>query len=373
MKFKFLKEGQVFGKNKLKIFNDYSIEADSTDFTLLLGGSNTNYVNGVAQNYNISLWWTQTFDDKGISCVKTDDVILKAIADGRSVGARPSFNYSKVEEEKMFYYGEYPQTIVGSSFSSVLEEAYKNKKINTTGKTYTTDWVDISNYDESFVARVHNEYEYGGKKYIRFVSGYTSNFQELSDGRKIIKNDVYWILVEPIKWIVDKDSGIAFSEKLLFSGIQFNNKRNCVTNFKDTDISKYMNKYFVKDIIPSFVHTVDMISDDEYKNVIKEYLFLLYTKSKEIFDILSGTSNLEVMKLIVLVNNILDAVELNFDLIYESVGTSRNDVVEYLTTQLNNLDMIKCDASNLRFSHWGFYEYVEKPEKITSKIKLRKL
>ena len=165
-------------------------------------------------------------------------------------------------------YGEYPQTIVSEDFARTLERAYSNRTINQTGKSYTTDSVSYLDTDTPFQARTHIEYEYNGKKYIRFVGDSNCSGQVLSDGRTIQNGDVYWLEVEPIKWMIDKRTNIALSKKIIFSGVQFYRERNYKGDFNRTDIKKFMDEYFSKDIIPSMINVVTKHNETSLNNII---------------------------------------------------------------------------------------------------------
>lgn len=67
-------------------------------------------------------------------------------------------------------YGEYPQSILRASEEADFERAFQSGRINRTGKKYTTDTISNRGYSLSFAAREHMEYEYNGKKCIRFVA-----------------------------------------------------------------------------------------------------------------------------------------------------------------------------------------------------------
>lgn len=130
---------------------------------------------------------------------------------------------------------------------------YTANTINETGKIYTTDSVEFDDYYIPFQAREHIEYEYNGKKYIRFVGDYNCKCGKLSDGRTIQEGTAYWIEVSPIKWMIDKKTNIAFSKKIIFAGVQFN-KENYDGDFENTDIYRFLNEVFANDIIPGFVN-----------------------------------------------------------------------------------------------------------------------
>jgi len=267
--FTFLTEEQIFGDDKLDIIKKYGTKAAITDFSILLGGYVSEYYYTTERNSEkdrTGWWWTKSSDgDNDARAVSKDGDRGWGSVLRRNVGARPALPYSSISgisSNKVrgrdgileVEYGEYPQTVVSEDFARTLERAYSNRTINQTGKSYTTDSVGYSDYwDMPFQARTHTEYEYNGKKYIRFVGDSDSSGEVLSDGRMICDGSPYWVEVEPIKWMIDEKTNIVLSKKLIFSGVQFNRERNYKGNFNKTDIKKFMDKHFSKDIIPSFL------------------------------------------------------------------------------------------------------------------------
>ena len=139
--------------------------------------------------------------------------------------------------------------------SRELERAYNNGSLKTTGKNYTTDSVRYQDTDTSFRARTHTEYEYNGGKYIRFVGDSNCDGEVLSDGRTIQSGNTYWVRVEPIIWLVDERANIALSKKIIFSGVQFKNRRDYKDDFDRTDIKQFMDNYFSKEIVSDRVYS----------------------------------------------------------------------------------------------------------------------
>ena len=135
-------------------------------------------------------------------------------------------------------YGWYPQTVLNFEDSLLLEEELKLGNLKTTGKTYTTDSTFYFNRWSGFTSAEYIEYAYEGNKYVRFIANENSEGGALSDGRKIKKGEAYWVKVEPIVWLVDKDADIALSKKLLFSGMQYSNNQKFNDTFKKSDIKK---------------------------------------------------------------------------------------------------------------------------------------
>ena len=263
--FTFLKENQAYGRDMLDIFKIYGTKSAITDFSILLGGY-------VSYNYYLDeddipkqrtgYWWTKTPYDSEARYVSDYGGTNYVDITRRDGGGRPVIAYSeisKISSNKVrgengileVEYGEYPQTVVSREFGEILEDAYRKGTINKTGKKYTTDSVKYQDRDKPFKSTNHTEYEYNGKKYIRFIGNSNCDDQPLSDGRTAREYTTYWVSVEPIKWMIDEKTNIAISKKILFSGVQFNRKSNYRGEFNRTDIKEFMDKYFSNDIIPS--------------------------------------------------------------------------------------------------------------------------
>ena len=270
--FTFLTMKQIWGKEQLDILKNYGINGAITDFSILLGGYVSSYCytsEGNLRKDRTGWWWTNTPYDRNAKAVdwKGEDSWFSLA--NREGCARPVLPYSSISSDSSnkvigangiieVEYGEYPQTIVPISLARTLEIAfanmkYSNNEMKTTGKSYTTDTVNCNDFHIPFQARKHAEYEYNGRKYIRFVGDLNCRGKVLSDGRTIQDDTPYWVEVEPIKWMVDVNQNIALSKKLLFSGIQFNRSRDYKGNFNKTDIKEFMDKHFSKDIIPSIL------------------------------------------------------------------------------------------------------------------------
>ena len=261
--FTFLTDEQIFGNNRLDIINRYGTKCAITDFSILLGGYVSDYHTneGNTDRDRTGRWWTRTDDGdndaRGVDSAGSGDYDSVRTRGG---GARPALPYPSISSIasnevrgsfgiKEIEYGEYPQTIVDERFSRELEGKYKRGTgIRETGKTYTTDSAKYDDYGMAFEPRKHEEFEYKGKKYIRIVGDYNGNGEKLSDGRKIVLNEPYWVAVEPIIWLVDEITNIALSKKIIFSGVQFKNRRDYQGDFDRTDIKQFMDDYFSKEI-----------------------------------------------------------------------------------------------------------------------------
>ncbi len=267
--FTFLTEEEIFGTNKLDIIKKYGTKCATTDFSILLGGFvSTGYYTseGNTGKDRTGWWWTKSSDgDNDARVVHINGIRYCCNVNGRDGGARPALPYSSIQSIsngvrgvsgiKEILYGEYPQTIVDENYSRELERAYNNGSLKVTGKKYTTDSVSYRDYDTSFRASAHTEYEYNGSKYIRFIGDSNCEGEVLSDGRTIKFGNAYWVRVEPITWLVDERANIALSKKIIFSGVQFKKRRDYKGDFDRTDIKQFMDNYFSKEIATNRVYS----------------------------------------------------------------------------------------------------------------------
>ena len=293
--FTFLSEEQVFGDEPLNIIKKCGKCAALTDFSILLGGEITNNFN--SDNFQIGSWWTKSY-------VGNDSVRIVNFygSDGAKYpvnsqcGARPVFSYSSMPKAfskkidtfdgiDVIEYGEYPQTIVDENFSSNLEMLFHKGHLFSTGKKYT-----ICDFGE------YIEYEYNGKKYIRFIVDEKSAEKTLSDGRIINYQDVCWVRVEPISWLVDKKDDIAISRRIIFSGVGFDNCIARTDDFNKTKIKQFMDNYFSKEIMTNGMSLQDKDDVEGKKSAKKQnpYNFNFDEVSDE--DIIKGAieSNVSV-------------------------------------------------------------------------------
>lgn len=287
--FTFLTESQIFGSEQLDIIKKRGTKAAITDFSILLGGyvSDNNYIaGGSSLKERTGYYWTKTDDgDNDARVVSLSGNSSLNNVSERDCGSRPALTFSSLSEiptngvssEEIkketasdgiieVYYGFYPQTAVNKSLQLELERAYNSSLLNLTGNSYTTDSRKYNEYDDGFLGMKHNEYEYNGKRYVRVIANsyYDGDEFTLSNGEKYKNGDPVWIEVEPIKWLVDEKNKIMLTDKIVFSGVQFNKTRDYHTeNFDRTDIKKFMDDDFSKDIIQNMSLELNIESFDE--------------------------------------------------------------------------------------------------------------
>lgn len=268
----FLTREQCFESEKLDILQKRGTKAAITDFSILLGGwadSNKYY-------------WHIDGDDSlegrtGFYWTKSDDGDNDArVVDGsgrrscrnvleRGGGARPALPFSSISSIPTngvsgkragdgvleVEYGFYPQKAVSKDMQERLERAFKSGSLSRTGKNYTTDSRRYDDYDAEFSPKQHQEYQYNGKRYVRVEanSDFGGGEFQLSNGEKYRDGDNVWVEVSPVKWLVDERAKIMLTDKLIFSGVQFNHTRDYHTrDFDKTDIKTFMDRYLSRDL-----------------------------------------------------------------------------------------------------------------------------
>ena len=268
----FLTREQCFESEKLDILQKRETKAAITDFSILLGG-------WVDSN---KYYWHIDGDDSlegrtGFYWTKSDDGDNDArVVDGsgrrschnvleRGGGARPALPFSSISSIPTngvsgkragdgvleVEYGFYPQKAVSKDMQERLERAFKSGSLSRTGKNYTTDSRRYDDYDAEFSPKQHQEYQYNGKRYVRVEanSDFGGGEFQLSNGEKYRDGDNVWVEVSPVKWLVDERAKIMLTDKLIFSGVQFNHTRDYHTrDFDKTDIKTFMDRYLSRDL-----------------------------------------------------------------------------------------------------------------------------
>ena len=269
--FTFLTEEQCFGSDKLDILKKRGTKAAITDFSVLLGGwvSSEHVENDSSLEGRTGYYWTKSDDgDNDARVVSTLGYVNYYNVSLRDGGARPALPFSEVssiptngESGKRakdgvleVEYGYYPQKAASRDMQERLERAYRSGNISKTRNSYTTDSRRYNAYNEKFVPKQHEEYEYNGKRYVRVEanSDFGSNTFTLSNGENYRDGDNVWVEVSPVKWLVDERAKVMITDKLIFSGVQFNHTRNYHTrDFDRTDIKTFMDKYLSRDLVQS--------------------------------------------------------------------------------------------------------------------------
>ena len=285
--FTFLEAYEIEGSNKLDIIRKRGTKAAVTDFSILLGAyvSDCYTTDERVLKNRTGYYWTKTDDkDNDARAVWNDGIIDFNNVTDRDVGARPASRYSRISDISTnvvssiakdgileIEYGYYPQDAVSERTEYILETNFLNGNLKKTGNTYATDSVPYDDYDKKFEIQLLEEYEFDNKRYVRIKSNNCNSEFMLSNG-KTYKNESYvWIEVKPVKWLVDQNKDIMLSDKIIFGGVQFNNKRNYKGDFDKTDIKQFMDTHFSADLLQeNKLENEFAISNLNNKNIRKQ-------------------------------------------------------------------------------------------------------
>ena len=269
--FTFLTQEQCFERDKLDILEKRGTQAAITDFSILLGAYVSDYhvENDSSLEGRTGYYWTKSDDgDNAARVVDASGTSDYDLVYRRNGGARPALPFSSIsniptngESGKRardgileVEYGYYPQKAVSRDMQERLERAYRSGSISKTRNSYTTDSRRYNAYDEKFAPKQHEEYEYNGKRYVRVEanSDFGGGEFTLSNGENYRDGDNVWVEVSPVKWLVDERAKVMITDKLIFSGVQFNHTRNYHTrDFDRTDIKTFMDRYLSRDLVQS--------------------------------------------------------------------------------------------------------------------------
>lgn len=242
------------------------IEANVTHFAYFTGATATNTPQGSGKGWAcMGHYWLKDDDvGKGYIVNRFGELNKRGGDFGslkdRTAGARVSILLSDLEGALEEYgltrtedgvieieYGNYPQSFANNFLQEELEKLFKAQKLNKTGNKYVTDSRENPYYehDEDFRPIVCEEYEYEGKKYIRYNVNLGDDttltpLNKANENMVFEKGKTVWVEVEPIKWLVDEEQGIIFTEKIMFAGIGLEDK--------GITLEEFVNDYWAKSI-----------------------------------------------------------------------------------------------------------------------------
>ena len=280
--FTLLSKNQVWGRKKLDILKKRGIKASTTDFSKILGALIFKETTD-SSDYNVnaekrtSTYWTRTRSKENGRFVYTvgknaskdlvnvsslevsirPAIVIPETAEIPTNGDKPKRAKDGVLEVE---YGYYPQNVASNLKQRILTNLYKTGQLIYTGNYYSTLKTGHNTMNGFNYNIVNNsEYEYEGKRYVKIKanSNYyyrTGQARTLSNGESYGENrDEYiWIEVEPVKWLVDEKERIMTTDKLVCSGIPFENYRDRgavhIEDFEKTFIKKFMDEHLSKEM-----------------------------------------------------------------------------------------------------------------------------
>ncbi len=283
---------ELEGEDRLEVIRKVGPKAAVTDYAILLGcyvrDEHLDNEPNTLENRTATYWTRTGFSfsmGTGAYFMYDGGWTNQIEPEIRFYGGRPMVDYSEIEEyvtkQKInkygvleVEYGEYPGMLADSTVSKQLEKLYEDKILTRTKKKYTCDRTKWQDKDKGFSEKKIIEYEYNREKYIRFVATSNSNGLILSNGEEAKEDKAYWIKVEPIVWYVYEETDMAFSKKVLFSGIQYDEYKKYSGSFLSTNMKRFLDKCFSKEIIPTKVYKksedgIDSIFEEAIEQVDK--------------------------------------------------------------------------------------------------------
>ena len=286
-KFRILTREEVLNK-KFSFLRKNGLIAKATDLYYLLGGKDVyNSKEEVEQTTEENLknrlgcYWINNVETSEPDSITNDEKINSQVkATDISIGCRPMIKYSEIKSESheqkseddvlTITYGEYPQYPVSKNLKEQLESLEEKGELSKTGKKYTM-YISDSNAEYSYEKKFA-EYEYKGKKYVRFEYIPTIPPSYLSNKEKLWFYSIHWFEVQPVSWLVDVEKDTAITEKVLFSGVAYYDEddmyfEECEDDtwieykYETSTLNRHLNENFAKDIIPSKTKNKCSVSD----------------------------------------------------------------------------------------------------------------
>ncbi len=275
--FTFLTSEQCWENDELDILKKRGTEAAITDFSILLGAdyaSNYHVKNDSSLEGRTGSYWLKSDDADNHRVESINEKGSKSRygwAFERNKGARPVLPFSSIESIPQnresrgskrakdgvleVEYGYYPQKAVSRDMQQRLERAFRSGGILKTRNSYTTDSINCDDIWTSFQPQIHQEYEFEGKRYVRVETNKSEDYKKvlLSNEKEYINGKSVWIEVTPVKWLVDEKAKVMITDKIIFSGVKFNNRGGIYTikDFDKSNIKIFMDKYFSRDLVQS--------------------------------------------------------------------------------------------------------------------------
>ena len=232
-------------EGKLGIFKDNNIEAKPTDLAILSGA--------FRDSKGFTPYWTSATGKTFVSVITSTDYSPykhhEADRFAKSPAIRPVIEISSIKDRRVIkgdiskddivYMGEYG-LFIETDEDKIIELdriARLSKNYMTTDKKYNLDDKNL-----------YQEYVLNGEKYIRFVCT-NEDEQVLSNGEICVKDKPYWLKVDKIPWLVDREKGLLVSQYALLAGISYWLENNGEESFEKSNMASFLNDKMLQDIM----------------------------------------------------------------------------------------------------------------------------
>lgn len=264
-----LTEKETISPNKLKIFRKIGLEAEITDFGVATGGlkrEKQKHHKLISQNGRYWIIPEKVNFEETAKVIDSFGFQNYAPVFARNVSIRLTMSYKSIEELKQYKlqeqenglleieYGFYPQTIAPKVLRKEVQRDYEKDILKKSNNVYTIDSRKFNDF-KPFNPITLEEYTKDNCYFVRVPVNTSFNYPiRFTNQLEYANGDFIWILVEPIKWLVDEESHKIVTKKLLLSGIQLRNVKAYNGNFKTTHMQKYINEFLSNEMLQE--HTI---------------------------------------------------------------------------------------------------------------------
>ena len=253
----FLSKNDIVGSNSYSIFKPFgSTTCNLTDFAIITGA----FINTSERDHPIKkgYYFTKSPCDnrKEIYSISPLGDAVADMITTRSTAIRLTIPMNAIKdlENKIFInkgiemteFGEYPQEIMShEKYPNFYNNSHSLKK---TGKTYTIN-KNTNTFDSMFSPQTIEEYQDGSIKAVQVNINLCDSLSiSLSDNNKYNSGDIVFVMVKPIRWLIDRQAQVLISDKLLLSGIPFDLKNEYYGSFEQTFIYNFINTYLLNEM-----------------------------------------------------------------------------------------------------------------------------
>ena len=270
---------------RLDFFRKNGLKAITTDYAMLCGCYSNRSIGGYwMENPSYELGaLIMGYTGYHISKFPKDiDGGFRPIISYDSITDFGELNYIEENGRIIIEYGYYPQNIVDAKLQRKLSKWQEGKEI--------LQKKPIESFEIKNDLGTTKIYKYKNEFYALAINHQNSEIR-LSDGSVWIPGDRAWVKLAPIRWLKCDEKRL-ISEKVLFSGVSFNDKGRYDCKFDKTNAYIYLNNVFARDIhfLDMLVNGRDNIVSTSEKNTTIRYSengVILNEKSQKINDIVN--------------------------------------------------------------------------------------
>lgn len=258
-----LTEEETISHKKLKIFQKVGLQAEITDFAVATGGlkrENIKHQKLISQygrywiipekvNFDETAKVVDTYGFQNYAPVFSKNVSIRLVASYKSIEELKQYKLQEREDGILeIEYGFYPQTIAPRILKKEIQKDYEKNLLEKTNNVYTIDSRKLNEF-KPFNAITLEEYKKDNYYFVRVPVNSSYNIPvKFTNQLEYSNGDYIWIMVDPIKWLVDEESHKIVTKNLLLSGIQLRNTKAYNGNFKTTHMQKYINEFLLSEI-----------------------------------------------------------------------------------------------------------------------------